>query len=323
MDNQNQQPEHHNALSQDDDGAGFEVQHGDAHEEHVDSQTDENSPKPRKAPEKQGAEADSQTDENSSDEEPREAAENGEEGEEEQGGELPAGVRKRIARAARQRADAERERDEFRAKLEELERITEKLRAKQPEKPEAEPDAADFRTYDDYLAALRDYRKTKAEADLEEPEAKPEPMAPEVREAMGDFQEAIVGEDEGLWSDVRDPDKMPVLTADMIVALAAAPDTVGATRALLADKAKAAEIAAMKPLALRRAINGLRTPEVKEEAQEEPKPRAPAKREGEARPSMQPLRATRGTTRDPAAMDFQEYEAVMNEQDSRKRHGWS
>lgn len=135
---------------------------------------------------------------------------------------LPIGVKKRIARLERQR---ERDRDEFASKLEEAQGLIDQLRAK---KEAAKADKAE---------------------DEPEPDAEPETDAnptkdPKFMKALGIVKDAAHDDDPELWAAAL---KAETMTRQMVIGLSKHEDPTAVLRALVADPAKAKEIAALAP----------------------------------------------------------------------------
>ena len=121
-------------------------------------------------------------------EEPKAEAEpKAEEKQEADGGDLPEWIKRRVAKAKRQRDEERARADEFAAKLAEAQDLVDKLKAKTKKL-----DPADFESFDAYKAA-------KAEQEKPVEEAKAAPASREVDVAWLDIREEVEGTDGDLW----------------------------------------------------------------------------------------------------------------------------
>ena len=138
-------------------------------------------------------------------------------------GKLPEGVRKRIARANRQRDDERRRAAEWENKFTELQGLTDKLRSKL--KP------GDFDTMEEYEAA----RGTAPRAADQQPAQRPEYVS-----ALGDLREAVETEAPDLWE--RASKAEVNITQDMVIALSDHDAPAAALRSLVDNPAEAERI---------------------------------------------------------------------------------
>ena len=224
--------------------------------------------------------------------------------------ELPIGIKKRVARAQRQRDDAKRERDEFAERIAVLEGMVERLKKRKT----AEIDPLDFETSDEYEAA-------KKEA-AEPVEVEEQPRDPEFYEAAGDLKEAVQVSDPDLWAEVTagtiENPKVNGITREIVIALADADDPTAALRALVAmDPAARAELSHLSPRAVRREIKGLAAPK------RDDKGRFQAKKQSAAEPPITPESGGAPRERPLSEVGFEEFERRRNEAERvNTRHGW-
>lgn len=223
---------------------------------------------------------------------------------------LPIGIKKRVARAQRQRDDAKRERDEFAEKAEQLQAIIDKLKKRKP----AELDPNDFETFEAY---------EEAKKEAEEPvEVEEQPRDVEFVEARGDLMEAVQAADPDLWAEATamdgDKPKVQGITREIVIALADADDPTAALRALVAmDPAARAELSHLSPRAVRREIKGLAAPK------RDDKGRFQAKKQSAAEPPITPESGGAPRERPLSEVGFEEFERRRNEAERvNTRHGW-
>lgn len=252
----------------------------------------------------------------------------------EKGDDLPLGVKRRVARANRQRDDARRDADEA---MEEIRRLTAKLSERNeakaaPAKDEGDDlDPNDFPSHQAYLDAKAGREARLSAGKKPEKDEAPEKTAapktmPGFTEALADLEEIVSAEDEGLWEQVSDPKTEIVVTQPMVVALADSDDPTEALRALLGDPERAADIARLSQRMIRREIRSLASAKPKSKITIEDEPPLPkGKAQSKAPPPPDPVKTGRAAAAgrpDPSKMTGEEYRAWRNDQEGKGRPHW-
>lgn len=245
--------------------------------------------------------------------------------EEDEAGDLPEGVKKRVARANRardrekERADtAEREAETLRKQLAE--------RDKPADAATTAPKAEDFDDYEDYLQAKKDFEaKPAPKAEDKKPADDTTTQKPdrEVVDAVAEVKAILTeaGHEAIFKAVVEAGEKVPV-PRDVVLALAD-PDAFdhpeSVLQALLDDPARAVDLAKMKPAAR---MKHLMTFDKPYKAPAKGEERKPAPKLSEAPP---PFDQTNGNAKgavDLDALPFSEFEKVRNEQESKTKDFW-
>jgi hypothetical protein len=255
---------------------------------------------------------------------PEAATDAGEDGKPKRAGRL----QKRIDRLTKKAAEAERRAEEAERRARELETRRETTKPK----AEEEPDPADFEDYQDYLAKYNEWRAEKKpetrdpSKDQPKPEEakKPEDTAtddagkedPEFQEALEDMEDSFTDAREKF----KDFDAVigaqdVQITRDMVIAMADADDPGAIAYHLGKNKAEAARIAKLSPLAQAREIGKI---EVKLQA----KPEKPKPKTTEAPDPIEPVGGSDGSTRDVEDMTYSEFEQERNAQETKRKRGF-
>lgn len=242
-------------------------------------------------------------------------------------GELPEGVKKRVARANRardrekERADtAEREAETLRKQLAE--------RDKPADDAKVAPKAEDFDDYEDYLQAKKEFEaKPKPEPKKDEPKPaddKSQKPDREVVTAVAEVKALLTDAGHGDVFDkiVEAGEKVPV-PRDVVIALADPeafdhPESV--LQALLDDPERAVKLAQMTPAARMKRLVAFDQPY-----------KAPAKGEERGKPAPKlseappPIDQTNGNAKGAVNLDalpFEEFEKVRNAQEAKSKDFW-
>lgn len=234
-------------------------------------------------------------------------------------------LQKRIDRLTKGKADAERRAEEAERKLREAEARRETAKPK----AEDEPDPADFEDYQEYLAKYNEWRGASPDVrdpkkDPEKPDKPDKPEKPadddtagnddhELRDALEDVEDSFTDAREKFedFDAVIGADDVQI-TRDMVIAMADADDPGAIAYHLGKNKAEAARIATLSPLAQAREIGKL---EVKLQA----KPEKPKPKTTEAPDPIDPVGGSDGTPakKELGEMSFSEFEKERNAQEEK------
>ncbi len=215
---------------------------------------------------------------------------------------------KRIDRLTKRAAEAERLASEERQKREELEK---KLTGDKPGATN-EPDPANFDNYSDYLDALSKFNDIEGDQDKKTEQQK----APEQKEqADADFDDALAevqasfADSASKYADFNEVVTAPdvPITPDMVKALAEVEDPAALAYYLGKNKAEAARIAGLKPLAIAREFGLIEAKLSKQ----------PTKNVTKAPDPITPVSGSDGSAPALRDLSFSDYEREMNKRERR------
>lgn len=244
-------------------------------------------------------------------------------GDDEKADDLPDGVKRRVARANRQRDRLAIENEELRKQL------AAKPADKAKDEPAPAPKAEDFDDYEDYLEAKKLHDKPAPKKEEPKPETLPaldDDTARQLKGARDELQATLV--DAGHADLFASVGKLDInVTPDMVMALSD-PDAIehpeSVLQAFLDKPDLANEIAALKtPAARMKRLAQLDKPYVKAAAKaDEDKGKPAPKRDSGAPP---PIDETNGNARGAKSYDslsFHEFEEVRNSEETKSKNFW-
>lgn len=238
----------------------------------------------------------------------------------------PKGARyqKRIDRLTKRAAEAERRAQELEAQLQQQDGGQQQDQSRSADAGE-EPDPSNFDTYDEYLNSLSDWKagkspRSQSKQDQGAPKQQGNNDGAEDDDGFAEVLEDVQAAFEDTREQYDDFDEVIgqqdlSITRDMVKALADTDDPGGIAYHLGTNKAEAARIAALSPIAQAKEIG-------KVEAMLQSKPPKRGKKTTQAPDPIEPVRGADSSVADPSNMSFDEYETAMNEREMKRGRGF-
>jgi hypothetical protein len=240
----------------------------------------------------------------------------------EDGGEMPAWVKRRLERQQRKH---DREVAELRAKVEKPAPA-----ADTATDPGPAPVASDFADFEEYMTAKAEHEAKVTAAKKGKPPEKKVEAEPKGKEAEGKADEEVISARETLEDAIADKhpelwakltsNETKAITREMVLTVADLDNPAGVFQALLADDALRIKIAEMPPLKQAAALAKLDKPAIEEKKGDGKKPAAgdPPPKRSEAPPPIKPVNGKAEVDAGYETGDFATFEAKRKEEETRR-----